>query len=223
MIEALQIALYPLGFLSSLFFGSRFLVQWLYSEKKGVSSVPKSFWVISFLGNLSLALHSLFQMQLHVLLIQLINGTVSLRSLNLMSEKKWPLKKVIISFAIALLLALLAFLALYLNHENASIFRVPIAPWEQGIAKNVSILWHVVGSIGLILFGSRFFIQGILSELKGKSFLGKTFFWSSLIGDILCLAYFIKLGDSVNYIGPLFGLIPYVRNLMLLYRRAHAA
>jgi lipid-A-disaccharide synthase-like uncharacterized protein len=29
----------------------------------------------------------------------------------------------------------------------------------------------------------------------------------------------MKIGDAVNFIGPLFALIPYVRNLMLLYKK----
>lgn len=220
MIEALQITLYPLGYISSLFFGSRFLIQWLHSEKKGLSTVPKTFWRLSFLGNLTLALHSLFQMQVHVLLMQMINGAIAVRNINLLGTKinRWPLKKVLIFFALAIIGALLAFVTLYLLSENGSFFRVPVNPWASETGSKVSFFWHIVGISGIILFGSRFVIQWILSEMEEKSFLGKTFFWSSLVGDLLCLAYFVKLGDSVNYIGPLFGLVPYIRNLMLLYK-----
>jgi lipid-A-disaccharide synthase-like uncharacterized protein len=48
------------GFLGQAVFTGRFIVQWLYSEKKGQIVVPVAFWWLSFLGsiiNLFYALH----------------------------------------------------------------------------------------------------------------------------------------------------------------------
>jgi lipid-A-disaccharide synthase-like uncharacterized protein len=214
MTESLQIALYPLGFLSSIFFGARFLIQWLESEKAGCSSVSLTFWCLSLLGNIALALHSLVQMQAHVLVIQIINGALSLRNINLMGPNPWPFKKMAMALSLILMITLLVLFFL-----GGSFFRVPVAPWSRDDGGgSVSLMWHIVGTIGLILFSSRFFIQWILAEIRGRSFLGKTFWWTSLVGDILCLVYFARLGDSVNAIGPIFGLVPYIRNLMLIRR-----
>lgn len=224
MIESLQIALYPLGFIPSLFFGARFLLQWLFSEKKGESIVPKTFWSLSFFGNLTLAIHSMIQMQAHILVMQIINGFIALRNINLMGmpKKRWRLQSFLISMLAAIFVSLLMLFVFCLNQDNGSFFRVPIAPWDKGEGQSVSWIWHLLGSTGLLLFSTRFIIQWFLAEKAGKSILGKSFWWTSLLGDILCLAYFVKLGDSVNFIGPIFGLIPYVRNLMLIYKKRGA-
>lgn len=39
-----------IGFLGQAFFSSRFLVQWIYSERHQKSIVPNSFWILSMLG-----------------------------------------------------------------------------------------------------------------------------------------------------------------------------
>lgn len=221
MTEALQATLYPLGFISALFFGARFFLQWLHSEKEGRSTVPRVFWQLSFLGNLSLSIHSIIQLQLHVLLIQTANAVISLRNLNLMQEKdkQWQLSSVIYLFLSALVASLLLFFLTYQGSSSETWFRIPTGPWASPSGATVPFLWHVAGSIGLVLFSSRFWVQWVMAEREGKSFLGKTFWWTSLAGDLLCLAYFMQLQDTVNYVGPLFGLIPYLRNLMLIYKR----
>jgi lipid-A-disaccharide synthase len=78
----------------------------------------------------------------------------------------------------------------------------------------------MLGFTGLLLFNSRFWVQWWSSEKRDSSYLGASFWWLSLIGDTLCLIYFIRLGDIVNLAGPLFGLIPYIRNLMLIKKNS---
>ena len=46
------------GFLGQFFFFSRFLVQWIASEKKKRSVVPNSFWYFSILGGFILLLYA---------------------------------------------------------------------------------------------------------------------------------------------------------------------
>ena len=41
---------YLVGFFGQAFFFSRFLVQWVASEKAGRSVIPMSFWYLSLLG-----------------------------------------------------------------------------------------------------------------------------------------------------------------------------
>lgn len=52
-----ELAVHPwklIGWAGNLIFGSRFLIQWIASEKAGRSIIPKSFWVVSTLGSLCL-------------------------------------------------------------------------------------------------------------------------------------------------------------------------
>lgn len=46
------------GFLGQLFFASRFFIQWLYSERKKKSYVPKIFWYLSIIGGAMLFVYA---------------------------------------------------------------------------------------------------------------------------------------------------------------------
>jgi lipid-A-disaccharide synthase-like uncharacterized protein len=49
---------YVLGFAGQLVFGSRFLVQWLASERARRVVIPGTFWVLSAVGGLALFLYA---------------------------------------------------------------------------------------------------------------------------------------------------------------------
>lgn len=217
MTEFWRIQLYCLGFVSAFAFGGRFLLQWLTSEIKGQSTVPRSFWILSLVGNVSLLIHSIIQVQFHVALIQSCNAVISWRNLNLL---KPPSERISFSTTWVYLIASVTITTLLFLLQNPSdLFRVPVAPWQTEGAGSVPMSWHVMGTIGLVLFNSRFWVQWWSAERQGRSYLGPAFWWISLIGDALCLVYFIPIKDSVNLIGPIFGLIPYIRNLMLLRKQ----
>ena len=104
--------LYPLGFLSALFFGVRTVLQWLVSEIKQESIVTRFFWQLSMAGNICLMLHSLVQQQFHVCVVQACNAVISWRNLNVMDnpQNQAPLASVIKLLAIAIIGTILAFL-----------------------------------------------------------------------------------------------------------------
>ena len=219
MTEDWRAVLYNLGFLSSLVFGARFLFQWLDSERKKQSVVTPLFWRLSLLGNCLLLTHSFVQMQLHVYLIQLCNALISWRNLNLM-RVKIPLRTFLVGAACFFILGL----ALYFSQfiwlgSDAPLFRIPTNHWQTLPEKPISWLWHLFGIGGMLLFNSRFWVQWWFAEKTEQSSLGATFWWISLIGDGCCILYFAKISDPVNLIGPALGLIPYLRNLMLISRQ----
>lgn len=220
MIEQWRELLYPLGFLSSVAFTLRFLLQWIDSERAKQSVVTDTFWKISLVGNLLLLIHSFIQVQFHVCVVQACNAVISWRNLNLMGPpaKQWKLLSAIALLGGAIVLSSLAFSlqAVWIADADAEWFRTPIMPWGKKNQIEVSFLWHAAGSLGIFLFNSRFWVQWWEAETCLRSYLSVFFWWLSLSGALLSLAYFIKLGDVVNFIGPLFGIIPYVRNLMLL-------
>jgi len=51
-------AWYVLGFVGQTFFFSRFLVQWLASERLGRSVFPISFWYLSLIGGTALFVYA---------------------------------------------------------------------------------------------------------------------------------------------------------------------
>ena len=76
----------------------------------------------------------------------------------------------------------------------------------------------MLGMLGQVLFFSRFLIQWIASEKKGKSTIPLSFWWLSIGGGLLLLIYAIWRKDPVITLGQSVGLFVYVRNLMLIHR-----
>ncbi|RPD45796.1 lauroyl acyltransferase [Hymenobacter sediminis] len=64
-----------LGAVGQTIFLLRFVYQWLYSERKGESSLPLSFWLISFVGSVLILVYAILRRDA-VLLIGNIFGTV---------------------------------------------------------------------------------------------------------------------------------------------------
>ncbi|MEI8365369.1 MAG: lipid-A-disaccharide synthase N-terminal domain-containing protein [Parachlamydiaceae bacterium] len=220
MIDGWREWLYPLGFLSAFAFTSRMLLQWLTSEAKGRSVVMPAFWRLSLCGNLLLAVHAFIQMQFHVCVVQVCNGVISWRNLNLMHppSKQFSIRYVItlLCAAILVVLALFGLQAALMGQGDETWFRIPSTPWQNNGSLNIFWGWHLLGFAGLLLFGSRFWIQWWYAEKRQTSYLGRAFWWTSLIGEGLCLIYFLRIHDPVNFIGPACGLIPYIRNLLLI-------
>jgi lipid-A-disaccharide synthase-like uncharacterized protein len=221
-LEEWRTFLYPLGFLSAIAFGGRFIIQWLESERASKTVVPRSFWILSLIGNILLAIHSFIQVQYHICLVQVCNAIISWRNLNLMKQvdKQFSFKAVLSFLFLAATLTTGAFILqdLILQHSTTHWFRTPVAPWQTGKHVDVSFFWHLLGTIAYLLFSSRFWLQWMISERAQKSELPLSFWWLSLIGAVFSIAYFTHLGDLVNLIGPLVGLVPYIRNLILMQK-----
>lgn len=81
---------------------------------------------------------------------------------------------------------------------------------------------YLVGLVGQAFFFSRFLIQWIASERSGKSTVPVVFWYLSIIGGLMVLIYAIWRRDPVITLGQGVGLLVYVRNLILIYRRRPA-
>jgi len=79
-------------------------------------------------------------------------------------------------------------------------------------------LWLILGLLGQAIFGGRFIVQWIASERRRESHVPIVFWYLSLLGGAITLAYAIHKKDPVFIIGQGSGLLVYVRNLMLIYR-----
>ena len=218
-METWRQSLYFLGLLANIAFMFRFLLQWRQSEKAGKPVVSKGFWNISILGNIALLLHSIIQIQYHVAFTQACNTIISWRNLDLIKHphqnpRSWKFVLALIGVSIFLVTGIFFAQSYFFSLSNEW-FRAPSTPW-QSPPDAISNFWHYLGFMGLLLFASRFWIQWWMAERDHKSYLSVHFWWMSLIGALLCLIYFFRIGDYANVIGPLFGLIPYLRNIMLM-------
>ncbi|HET6267650.1 MAG TPA: lipid-A-disaccharide synthase N-terminal domain-containing protein [Acidobacteriota bacterium] len=83
-----------------------------------------------------------------------------------------------------------------------------------------SISWWVLfGLFGQVVFALRFVIQWIASEKKKESYIPLYFWYLSLMGSIILLAYAIHRNDPVFILGQSTGFIVYIRNLMLIHQK----
>ena len=83
--------------------------------------------------------------------------------------------------------------------------------------------WLYLGFAGQLLFGLRFLVQWVASERKGESVIPIYFWYLSLVGSLILLAYAVFRHDPVFIMGQSTGLFVYTRNLMLIYRKRAVA
>ena len=84
---------------------------------------------------------------------------------------------------------------------------------------NLEIIFLMIGFAGQGLFASRFIVQWIYSEKKGKSSIPVIFWYLSIFGGIGLLIYAIFRKDPVIILGQTFGIFIYLRNLILIYKK----
>ena len=85
------------------------------------------------------------------------------------------------------------------------------------ITSPLGIAWVLVGLLGQALFTGRMILQWLASERMGRSTVPVAFWWCSLIGASMLLAYFIWRKDIVGVLGQGLGWFIYIRNLALIY------
>lgn len=70
-----------LGFVGQAMFGSRFLVQWLVTERRRRSTIPDVFWYLSLCGSVIMLVYSIHLMKLVLILGFSLNNIIYLRNL----------------------------------------------------------------------------------------------------------------------------------------------
>lgn len=79
-----------LGFLAQALFASRFVVQWISSERAGQSVVPIAFWYLSLAGALLLLTYAIYRRDPVFILGQSMGGFIYARNLALIRRKRTP-------------------------------------------------------------------------------------------------------------------------------------
>ncbi len=72
-----------LGFIAQALFASRFVVQWISSERAGQSIVPIAFWYLSLGGALLLLIYAIYRRDPVFILGQSMGGLIYARNLAL--------------------------------------------------------------------------------------------------------------------------------------------
>jgi len=197
--------IYSIGFLAQILFSSRLIVQWVTSEKKGKVYTPTTFWTLSLIASFLLFVYGYLRLDFAIMLGQSLTYYIYIRNLQLQGEwKKYP--KVAQWFLFLVPLIVVVF---YYNNNKIDL---------DLLFNNQSIpLWLLsLGIIAQVIFTFRFIYQWIYSERIKTSTLPMGFWVLSLIGASLILSYAIIRKDPVLFVGHLFGLIIYARNIYLI-------
>jgi lipid-A-disaccharide synthase-like uncharacterized protein len=83
--------------------------------------------------------------------------------------------------------------------------------------------WVLIGLLGQGIFMGRMVVQWWASERAGRSVVPVAFWYLSIGGSLITLAYAIYRKDPVFISSQLFGMIVYVRNLYLIFAERSAA
>ncbi len=83
-----------------------------------------------------------------------------------------------------------------------------------GTSSTSVLIWLGIGLFGQLLFTGRMVVQWIASERKGSSVVPPMFWWMSLIGSLLLLAYFLWRRDPIGLLGQAFGSFVYLKNIL---------
>ena len=77
-----------IGFTGQGLFASRFIIQWLYSERLGKSSIPVIFWYLSIFGGLGLLTYAIFRQDPVIIVGQTFGIFIYVRNLYLIYKKE---------------------------------------------------------------------------------------------------------------------------------------
>ena len=80
------------------------------------------------------------------------------------------------------------------------------------------VIWLTVGLLGQLMFTGRFIVQWIASERAGRSVVPVAFWYFSIVGGLIVLAYGVHKLDLVIILGQLPGVVVYSRNLWLIHK-----
>ena len=199
--------IYTIGLIAQILFSIRLLVQWISSEKEKKVVAPTLFWNISLIASLLLFIYGYLRNDFAIMLGQFITYYIYIRNLQLQHQWKKILKRIRIFFIyFPIIILLISFLQ---GAYNSS----------QLFNKDYISSWLLVfGIVSQLVFTFRFIYQWIFSEIIKTSELPAGFWIISLLGAILILIYAIFRKDPILCIGQIFGLVVYIRNLMILKR-----
>jgi len=76
-----------LGFFAQGLFAARFLVQWLKSERAGMSVIPISFWYFSIFGSMLLLVYAIHKQDPVFIVGQLAGSVIYVRNLFLLRRR----------------------------------------------------------------------------------------------------------------------------------------
>jgi lipid-A-disaccharide synthase-like uncharacterized protein len=203
-----QNLIFAIGFLAQILFSARQLTQWISSEKAGKILSPLLFWQLSIVASFLLMIYGILRNDLAIILGQVVTFGVYIRNLHYFGF--W--KKIPFMFricAISFPPAAICYLLTGSTHN-----------FETLVNNNeIPLLLMIWGVAAQIVFTFRFVYQWLYSEKRQLSVLPLGFWLISITGSLMVLSYAIIRKDPVLFVGQIFGVIVYSRNIVLGLRQ----
>ncbi len=197
--------IYGIGGLAQLLFSARTLLQWVISERNKKVLTPALFWKISLIASFLLFVYGYLRNDFAIMLGQVLTYFIYVRNMQLQGE--WNRMHQLMR--IFIIIFPLIIITIGYNNNKQDIYNLlnsgDIPDW---------LLY--LGIISQIMFTLRFVYQWVYSERKKESTLPMGFWMLSLFGASLIFIYAIFRKDPILIAGHTFGIITYVRNIMLL-------
>ncbi len=76
--------------------------------------------------------------------------------------------------------------------------------------------WEITAFVGEVVFAGRFLLQWLVSEFKKKSYIPISFWYMSIIGSAILVAYFVHKKQPVMIAAFTAQIFIYFRNLTLI-------
>ncbi|MFT4756111.1 MAG: lipid-A-disaccharide synthase-like uncharacterized protein [Vicingaceae bacterium] len=198
--------IHAIGYVAQGLFSSRFIIQWISSEKAGKVLAPTLFWQISLIASFMLIVYGILVKDITILLGQSLGYYIYVRNLRL--QNSWRiLPRYFRYLVIAVPIAALAILFFGEEYSFKNIL--------EGHSSNLILFW---GTIGQLVFSCRFIYQWYYSEKVKKSVLPLGFWILSIVGSLIISSYSYYLSLYPIIIGHLFGLVIYSRNIMIYFK-----
>lgn len=85
--EAIPLWLLILGSVAQIIFTFRFIYQWIYSEKKKISSLPLGFWVLSLVGSSLILIYGILRKDPVLIAGHLFGSVIYIRNLFILKNE----------------------------------------------------------------------------------------------------------------------------------------
>lgn len=199
---------YAVGFAAQALFAARMLSQWLLSERQHRVVSPNVFWVCSLAGSMLFFTYGWLRDDFSIILGQVLSYYIYIWNLD--AKGIWRRVPLVLRVFILVLPAV----AICCMLADAATF-------VQNFLRNADVpLWLLLfGSVGQTVLALRFVYQWYFSFRHHESSLPRGFWLISLTGATIVLTYGIIRLDPVLMLAHAFGILTYVRNLMILRRQ----
>ena len=115
------------------------------------------------------------------------------------------------------------------HHRNAQVEHIGACRWLPNLSVharwatvNAEQFWLSIGFLAQAFFSMRFIVQWVASERHKDSVFPVAFWFFSLAGGLTLFTYALHRQDPVFVLGEAAGVLIYLRNLYLIWRKQHS-